>query len=180
MRRTFIVASVIGLAVTVGLSEPAHARTRLIYNVIGDSVSRAPNLANGEPAGALCYDVELENPLTGQTIGTATDCLTEITPVGDGVALVGTTFFNLPGGTIVTQGSTTVQPQTTAAGTLQSDLTDFTHITGANGTGNAVTAGTGRFEDASGTARLSGMVNLSAFPGFAVFDCIFVIDLDTP
>jgi hypothetical protein len=108
----------------------------------------------------------------------ATDCLANITAVSDGVALVGTTFFNLPGGTIVTQGNTTVMPRTTGPGTLESNLTAFTHITGANGTGNAVLAGTGRFRRASGTVRLSGQVDLSAFPGFAIFDCLFVIDLD--
>lgn len=53
----------------------------------------------------------------------------------------------------------------------------MTHITGAPGTGNAVIDGTGHFAGATGTAHLSGMVNLSGF-GLQVgdpisFDCLF-------
>ncbi len=43
-----------------------------------------------------------------QIIGTATDCLSSITQSPPSVALVGTTYFNLPSGTLITRGNTTV------------------------------------------------------------------------
>ena len=175
--RKLIVFSVVVLTVVALAPDVAEARTRLIYNVIGMHGGRPANTANGEPTGATCFDVDLQDPHTGQTIGTATDCLANITPVGGGLSLVGTTFFKLPGGTIVTQGNTTVQPTTT---NVASSLATFSHITGANGTGNAVIGGTGRFRKASGTARLSGQVDLVSIAPGIIFDCIFIIDLDTP
>ena len=115
---------------------------------------------------------------TGKVIGTAEGCLSE---VGDGdnggLLLTGTTFFNFPGGQVVTRGRTTVQPLNEMA-----PGSSITHITGAipaPGT-NQVLAGTRRFRDASGTARLSGAVDLSSFTGVGTpigFDCIFELNL---
>ena len=76
---------------------------------------------------------------------------------------------------LVTLGNTTVQPTTT---TIERDGTTFTHITGANGSGNAVLGGTGQFSKAVGQVRLSGQVDLSmlASDGIITFDCVFIVD----
>ncbi|MFT5502106.1 MAG: hypothetical protein ACI88G_002248 [Woeseiaceae bacterium] len=124
------------------------------------------------PEGALCYDLDVVDVKSGDVIGSAADCLTNISPVDDGVALTGTTFFFFLGGTVVTRGLTTVQPTTHGSA-------DFTHITGAipQPGDNNVIYGDGKFKNASGSARLSGAVNLSNFPAQAVFDCVFILDL---
>jgi hypothetical protein len=127
-----------------------------------------------DPVGALCFDVDLVDIKTGNVIGAASDCLSDISgdPV-EGLALTGTTFFYFPGGNLVTRGLTTVQP------TLHGSP-DFTHITGAiPGEGeNSVVYGDGKFAGAEGPARLSGTVNLSELDSDEKikFDCVFVID----
>jgi hypothetical protein len=124
------------------------------------------------PVGALCYDLDLVDVKTGNVIGSAADCLSNLNLIGTGVALTGTTFFFFPGGTVVSQGLTTVQP-------LLHGSPDFTHITGAipQPGDNNVVYGDGKFENASGPIRLSGAVNLTNFPGQATFDCVFVLDV---
>lgn len=124
---------------------------------------------------ALCFDIDLVDIKTGRVIGTASDCLSDISgdPV-NGLALTGTTFFNFPGGTLITRGLTSVQP-------ILHGSPDFTHITGAipqPGDDNVI-YGDGKFSGASGTARLSGTVNLSELEsdGLITFDCIFVLDV---
>jgi hypothetical protein len=135
---------------------------------------------------ATCFDVGLFDPRTGNQVGTATDCLWDIgviidddpanAPLGWNLALTGTTFFNLPGGTLVTQGLTTVRP---VLQPTDRDGQTFTHVTGANGDGG-IQYGMGRFGHDSGSARLSGLVNLArlASDGEITFDCVFVLDLD--
>ena len=59
---------------------------------------------------AICFDVNLVDMKNNHVIGTATDCLSNITPTGTGLSLVGTSFFHMPQGTIITRGKTTVQP----------------------------------------------------------------------
>lgn len=129
---------------------------------------------------AICFDVELVNMKNRQVIGTATDCLSIVTPTGSGLALVGTTFFNMPNGTLITRGSTTVQP--VLHPTVTPNGINMTHITGASSDGNSILDGTGRFKNATGTVRLSGMVNMTNFTGNVgtpiSFDCLFIIDLD--
>jgi hypothetical protein len=126
---------------------------------------------------ATCFTVDLIDLETNEVIGDATDCLSNITEVGDGLTLVGTTTFNFPQGQLVTRGLTTVQP-------LLHGENGFTHSTGAppplNGESN-ILSGTGVFADSvgSGTARLSGLVDMSRLgdEGILRFDCLFVIDL---
>jgi hypothetical protein len=126
---------------------------------------------------ALCFDGDLLDLETGRLIGTATDCLADIS--GDdvvGMALVGTTIFNLPGGSFTSRGNTTVQPILT-----DPTGTPITHVTGAipHAGQNSIIDGTGKFEDASGSVRLSGAVNLSNLgAGEITFDCVFIINLD--
>ncbi|NOR20647.1 MAG: hypothetical protein GQ538_11235 [Xanthomonadales bacterium] len=129
-----------------------------------------------EPMSALCFDINLVDIKTGKTIGTASDCLSDITPSMDdnGLKLIGTTFFHFPGGTLISQGLTTVQP-------VLHGSADFTHITGAvpSAADNGVIYGDGKFKNASGPVRLSGAVNLGslASDGLITFDCVFIIDI---
>jgi hypothetical protein len=92
------------------------------------------------------------------------------------MALVGTTTFHLPGGTLTSRGSTTVQPILT-----DPIETPITHVTGAvpDAGANSIIGGTGRFANATGSVRLSGAVNLSNLDnGEITFDCVFAINLD--
>jgi hypothetical protein len=128
---------------------------------------------------AICFDVNLIDAKNQQVIGTGTDCLSNVTPTGTGLALIGTTYFRTPYGDLVVRGNTSVQP--VFQSTVSSNGQVMTHITGAAGTENAVIDGTSRFEGATGTARLSGMVDLSGFGGNVgdpiAFNCLFVVDL---
>ena len=123
-----------------------------------------------------CFTLDLVDLATGNVIGDATDCLADIVPdAGGGMALTGTTFFNFPGGELVSRGRTTVQP-------VLDGSVDFTHITGAvpQDGDNSVLSGTGRFNQAEGAVRLSGAVNLAELDsdGKITFDCVFVISLN--
>ena len=128
------------------------------------------------PLGAACFNVDLVDAKTGNIIGTATDCLSSISgsSTDNGLMLTGTTFFFFPGGTLISQGMTTVQP-------VLHGSADFTHITGAvpSSGDNSVVYGDGKFKKAAGPVRLSGAVNLSALgsDGQITFDCVFIIDI---
>jgi hypothetical protein len=76
---------------------------------VGQIRTRPPIEGTGTTAG-LCFDVQLIDPVTGEVVAKGTDCLSDIIPHGDGLALTATTYFHLPGGTIITRGRTTVQP----------------------------------------------------------------------
>lgn len=136
---------------------------------------------DGIDDSAICFDVELFDLTNNRVVGTATDCLSNITPIGGGLGLVGTTYFHTPEGTLITRGNTTVQPVVHPTVSADGQQT-FTHVTGAAGNGNAILGGTGRFANASGTSRLSGMVSMENFAGNEgepiVFDCLFVIKID--
>jgi hypothetical protein len=177
------------ISIFLGMSSTASAADEkggkmLVMNLVGSGAmyeSTVPDIdGDGADDGAICFDVDLINKKNGHLVGTATDCLSNITDVGAGKALVGTTYFYLPQGTLVTRGNTTVQPVTQGITTADGQL--ITHVTGAAGTDNAILEGTGRFKNSTGTVRLSGMVDMSAFTGIAgtpiAFDCLFVIILD--
>jgi len=140
----------------------------------GTGAARAPegNELDHVPGDAACFDLDLVDLKTDHTIGWATDCLSNINPVGDGLALTGTTFFHFNEGTLVSRGLTTVQP-------VLHGSANFTHITGAipEPTDDSVIWGDGRFKKADGPVRLSGAVNLSklASDGEITFDCVFLI-----
>jgi hypothetical protein len=177
---------IIGFMVCVGIVmlglAPAHAQgngKRLVLNLVGSGpMYKAP--VPGFTEDAECFDVNLFNAKTGQLVGTATDCFSKRAMEGAGLKLIGTTTFNLPQGTLVARGATTVQPVTQTTETTSGDM--ITHITGASASTNAILDGTKRFKNAEGTVRLSGMVDLSKFSenvGDEIFfDCLFVIDLD--
>jgi len=185
----FVAAATLTLTLSpLEASPPASARS-VILQVKGTAVGEMREIdSNGDgtlDTMANCFEVELYDPRTGRQIGTATDCLSEVNmvldedpgnaPMGWNMALTGTTFFHLPGGTLVTQGLTTVRPALHP--TSRGGLT-FTHVTGANGDGG-IRYGTGKFAKVSGDARLSGLVNLSKLvtDGEITFDCLFVVEL---
>ncbi len=170
--------------------EPMPPGRSMVYQLKGTAIGEMRDIdtdGDGVPdTMATCFDVGLYDPRTGNQIGTATDCLSDVNvvidddpanaPLGWNIALTGTTFFNLPGGTLVAQGLTTVRP------TLQMTVRDgqeYTHVTGANGD-DGIRYGTGMFQNFDGTARLSGLVNLAelATMGQITFDCLFVVDFD--
>ena len=182
---------IIGFFVCVGLLTlglaPSHAQgngKRLVLNLVGEAT--AVEIIIPDPDNpiltttAFCYDVDLFNAKNTQLIGTATDCLSNFDMIGGGVALVGTTTFRLPQGTFVTQGRTTVQPAVTPITTT--DGHPITHTTGASAAGNSILEGTKKFKNATGTVRLSGLVDLNNFNlengGMIFFDCLFVVDMD--
>ncbi|WP_133638216.1 hypothetical protein [Photobacterium lutimaris] len=163
------------------------AKKRLALNLVGTGAmypQTVPPLEKyGPPLDAQCFDVELKNIHDGEHIGWATDCLSEITPDetgGNGVSLIGTTFFYLPDGLLITRGHTTVQPVLKPI--VTADGQTITHITGASSDDNAVVKGYGEYQWHKGTVRLSGMVDLTKFGGNEgdpmFFDCLFVIDLE--
>jgi hypothetical protein len=151
-----------GSAAVLRLLGTATAYESLVPDIDGDGVD--------DPA--LCFDVDLLDA-SGRKIGTATDCLSKIESVGEGLALVGTTIFNLPNGSFTTRGNTTVQPITTTAATPVTHTTGAVPMDGDNG----VIAGTGAYNQFRAQARLSGAVNLSKLEseGEISFDCLFAI-----
>ncbi len=168
------------LVVSMGLAQ-AYAGKQMILNLVGTGVATPGTVPDIDGDGiddpADCFTVDLKDMTAGQSgqfVGTATDCLSDVTPVGGGLSLVGTTIFEMPQGQLVSRGLTTVQPTTHGS-------PDVTHITGAIPDGsNDVLSGTKKFKNAAGTVRLSGAVNMSklASDGEITFDCIFVINLD--
>jgi len=170
----------------VPLGSHAKAGKQLILNLVGVGdmyESTVPDIdGDGIDDDAICFDVDLLNAKNGKVIGTGTDCLSNITPVGaTGLSIAATTYFNMHEGQLVVRGNTTVQPYT-APITTPGGM-NVTHITGAGGgSDNAVISGTGRFHNASGTVRLSGMVDMGGFggnPGDPIgFDCVFFVTLD--
>lgn len=120
----------------------------------------------------LCYEIPLERMKNGKIIGTGLDCLANIEPDGDAITLTDVTIFNIKKKVLVSVSDVTIQPNLTA------DTENVTHITGSFPAENNIVYGTKKFEDASGSVRLSGGVNMSDFPEKIVFDCIFVINLD--
>ena len=161
---------------------PPQVNPPIVVRLVGNPLAQTrqlpdgiPPLRNGETQ-AIAFDMDLE--YNGRVIGTATDYLGDITPVGDAIDLEGTTVFNFPGGTLISRGQTTVQPLTTSA------PSPVTHTTGAIPfpSTNNILGGTGIFNDVTGTVRLSGAVNLSEFSGEGTpigFDCLFVIQFDS-
>jgi hypothetical protein len=194
MKNTWKLLLTISLALFLSdgvFAKDRGAGKRYVFNVIGEGQgyqSTVPD-PDGEPDDVMdanCFDVDLVDIKNKRLIGTATDCLSVQEVIGDFefIRLIGTTTFNLPQGSVTTQGLTTVarvqQPTHTPPTPSTPNGVAVTHITGAAGTGNAIIDGTRRFRNASGTARLSGMVDLTLLltDNIITFDCIFVVDLD--
>ncbi|MCH8881404.1 MAG: hypothetical protein IID34_16170 [Planctomycetes bacterium] len=123
-----------------------------------------------------CFDVDLVDAASGRIIGGATDCLDLSSIVADpdggaGFSVSNTQFFHLPGGMIQTSMRSTVQP-------VLEGSPGITHLTGSIGDEMNIVAGTGRYQNAQGTARLNGALNLARLGDQIVtFDCVFRIVL---
>ena len=171
----------LGLSAAVMTAEarPSAGRPGMVVQLVGADVGEVRDLSHLTSAPgaseALCFDVTMVDPTTGRVLGTASDCLLNVQPVGDGMSLTAVTIFNFPGGSVINEGQTTVQPTTIGS-------PGITHITGAiPGAGDGtIIGGTGRFRHASGSARLSGAVDLSQLASSTeiTFDCLFVLDFD--
>lgn len=182
MQMKIFVALVLSVFLTSTAAEAGGKRW--VFNLVGSGdmyEGTVPDIdGDGFDDDAFCFDIELVNAKNRQLIGTATDCLSNIGEGAEGgLLLVGTTYFHLPQGTLITRGNTTVQPVNGETKTTGGH--PMTHITGASGDGDAVLGGTGVFAGRSGTVRLSGLVDLSSFDGVGtpiVFDCLFIVDLE--
>ncbi len=167
-------------------NKQSGASKRLVLNLVGERVKGVPGmvpLADGTWAEADCFEMDLLDIKTGRKVGTGKDCLMPSQFDVPGVNLLGTGFFTLPQGTLVSQGYTSVRPvRDDGPQTISPAIGTITHITGAASDLNALfpELGTKRFKNRTGTVRLSGMVNMSRLEeyGEISFDCIFVIDLD--
>lgn len=130
-------------------------------------------IENEDEDGPYCLKVPMFDPETGNRIGFGIDCLDNV----DGrsnppqTTLMDTAFFKFPGkGWIVAEADVTVSPH--IAGSNPDIAT-----TGATPTENDIVAGTGRFKNAKGGVRLSGLVNLNNFPDDMGFNCLFMLTL---
>ena len=184
-----ILSICLGLPFTA-LAKDAGGGKRLVLNLVGTGPmyeTTVPDIDGDfidDPAFCFDVDVGVVNGKNRQVIGTATDCLSNITPAGaelKGLTLIGTTYFHLPQGTLITRGSTPVQPVLWLPAVTPSGE-EITHMTAATGMENSIIGGTGRFAGVTGTVRLGGLVNLSKFSGAVgdpiFFDCLFIVDLD--
>ena len=175
--KTSIVLTLIASLVFSGWTMAAGVGNNIAVRLVGTGLAYDGDGLFEEfdlpPLNATCFDVDLIDVKTGNVIGVASDCLSDITPNGDGLMLTGTTFFFFPGGTLISRGLTTVQ-------LVLHGSADFTHITGAipSPGDDSVIYGDGKFSNASGPVRLSGAVNLDALgSGLITFDCMFLIDI---
>lgn len=177
------------LFLTLSLSEGAIAKDqvggkRYVFNLLGTAMATpgmVPDPMNpGAQMSADCFEVDLIDMKNRRHVGHAVDCLTVQDVIGDFefIRLIGTTTFYLPQGSVTTQGYTTVAKVQQVTESPAIGL--ITHFTAAAGTGNAIIGGTKRFNNATGTSRLSGLVNLSELltTNEITFDCIFVVDID--
>nr|MBX2879443.1 hypothetical protein [Granulosicoccus sp.] len=91
--------------------ESASGKT-LVLNLVGTGAMYIDTVPAAEGLGAVveawCFDVDLVDMKTGDTVGTATDCLDpslNTTKLSEsGLGMIGTTYFNLPDGLLAIQG----------------------------------------------------------------------------
>jgi hypothetical protein len=156
-----------------GVGLPGHGT---ILRVVGTATAydgKVPDIdGDGVEDDALCFDIDLYDA-SGTKVGTATDCLSDIGEVGDGLALIGTTIFRLANGTFIARGHTTVQPLTTTSASPVTHTTGAVPMPGTNG----VIHGTGAFKNFQAEVRLGGAVNLSRLgsDNEITFDCLFSV-----
>ena len=189
------VFSFILLATNFGMAETGgHKIIALEFRADTEGVPRTimyPNTIDPIPYAddVLCFDGLIFDAASGRKIGTARDCLnvmeldTNETPEessDDSLRIIGTTIFELPAGTIYSQGLTSVRPVT-----WDTDEQPNTHITGAipYDDDNSIIASTGKYKNSTGIVRLSGAVDMTDFvtetgEGPLGFTCLFIITLD--
>ena len=140
-----------------------------------------------------CFEAPLIDLSTGLQVGAGVDCLKPAavdlsdsanllatglsSDLAFGLQIEATTFFLLPGGNLVNQGMTSVQPFFPATGNAMGSVT---HMTGSIPSGllpGGVQAGTRKFASWVGArARLSGAVNLGLPNDQIFFSCLFIIE----
>jgi hypothetical protein len=160
------------------------AGKRMVLNLVGSGSmyeQTVPDIdGDGKDEPAMCFDLGLVDADTNKAVGVGTDCFAQVKTVDNGVAMVTTTYFHLPSGTFIVRLNTSAQPLLFPTVTPRG--VTVTHITGAAAKQNPIIGGTGRFARETGTARLSGLVDMANFSmkvGDPItFDCLFVIDLD--
>lgn len=132
---------------------------------------------------ALCFDVPLFNMKTGAYVGTLKDRFADITPQEDGGGLLVTVTSTFK----FTRWKHKPQFTTRVLGNVQPFIEGsptMTHLTAAipRAGDNDILSGRKRFRHATGIARETGAVNLSAFQGQVgdkvVFDLIWNIKFD--
>ncbi len=121
----------------------------------------------------LCFEVPMNSAETGLFLGTGLDCLFNIEADPSGiVTLEAISAFRFRfSGTIWARGDTTVAPL------LAPHSAGATHATGGWTTDPNVFLTTGEFSNYIGNTRLSGLVDLTAFPGQMGFRCMWQIHL---
>jgi hypothetical protein len=188
------VISFILLATNFGMAETGgHKIIALEFRAYTEGVPRTimyPNTNDSIPYAedVLCFDGLIFDAASGREIGTARDCLNvvELYPgknsgsLDDSLRIIGTTIFELPAGTIYSQGLTSVRPVT-----WETYDQPNTHITGAipYDDDNSIIASTGKYKNSTGIVRLSGAVDMTDFVtetglGQLDFTCLFIITLD--
>ena len=162
-------------------SKPIMLKVDGVGRMHPDTVQSSVNPRLSVPA--MCFTVDLLDMSTGGVIGTATDCLSEMVPnVGDsGFLAIATTTFTTPEGSATVQGAVAVQPLQNSALFLSDTGQEYTHMSGAIGSGNAIIASTGAFSGLRGTSRLSGLLNMGLFTTAegdpVLFNCLFELHL---
>ena len=153
------------LSVFANAATPDHGRTLIVQlkgRAIGESRTIPPIDPTRTTSEGNCFDADLTDAVTGNNIGTATRCFTDVSPGNGGTVLTDTTFFRLQEGTIVARSRTTVTPALDGS-------PDVVHIATALPTPSATTifpdAGSGVFRGVPGTTRLAGAMDTSQFRG---------------
>jgi hypothetical protein len=151
------------LSVFANAVTPDHGRTRIVQlqgKAIGQTRTIPPIDPTRVTSEGNCFDVDLTDVVTGNSIGTATRCFTDVSPGNGGTVLTDTTFFRLREGTIVSRSRTTVTPALDGS-------PDVVHIATAIPASSATTilpdAGSGVFKSVPGTTRLAGAMDMSQF-----------------
>ena len=169
------------------LADDLSPETEAVVDDVFDDDSRPRSNFN-------CFEGDLVDLETGRTVGIGVDCLhvfdapLDLTPgvatIDDGTGaqiaispkIDAVPFFFFPGGSIISDGLTTVRPFFVGIGDADGDVT---HLTGSvPGATPTIVAATGRFARTVGkSVRLSGAVNTSKLfaDGLIDFRCIFVI-----
>ena len=186
----------------VALAMPVNADMAVKFFGTADATDASdlsPEIAQGiedsgvDVDGFACFELPLLDIKTGHVVGIGVDCLNPFDDTGDangaGIQLEAKTFFFFPKGLIVNHGCTSVRPFFSGVGDA-----GVTHMTGSIGPdeldgafgGNPPTEcqnlggivhTSGGFKNHVGEVRLSGAVNLSAFPPTITFSCLFTLDV---
>lgn len=154
-----------------------------MFHLVGTGYAHQRAVPNfPDPNDTWCFGgLRIVDPSTNMVIGSANDCVTNVQENDGNVDVIGTTFMNLPGGTLVLQGGIRLSPKGPTMGSTTVNDMSITHITGASSGNNLIgvigEASSGFYEDSQGNVRLSGMVDMSKFTftkGDTVqFSCFF-------